>query len=248
MRRAPSVDALIPALYLKGISTGDFSEALAAVLGEGASGLSVQFSDLNRLSRSAIAPCILASSRLRSISALRLTGVRTGSQLRARFASGGSTRQIRGNLLILRLLIVLRFLPTRTSRHIGSWGIGRQISPTWEFIVNRDPVSVCVIVCNSSLNSPWIGSPHGHTPRLLLSLYRTRQDKPVYLQLLLGLETSVLFRSLPYWSVNFFADQRPAVVIGLVPGTVMTGPSIIAKDAPIILFVLNDSGPDHYIV
>src|SRR6516164_575187 len=38
--RAPSVDALIPALYLKGISTGDFSEALAAILGEGASGLS----------------------------------------------------------------------------------------------------------------------------------------------------------------------------------------------------------------
>src|SRR5260370_21031222 len=40
MRRAPSVDALLPALYLKGISTGDFSEALTAVLGEGASGLS----------------------------------------------------------------------------------------------------------------------------------------------------------------------------------------------------------------
>jgi putative transposase len=40
MRRAASVDALIPALYLKGISTGDFSEALAAILGEGASGLS----------------------------------------------------------------------------------------------------------------------------------------------------------------------------------------------------------------
>jgi len=40
MRRTPSVDALIPALYLKGISTGDFSEALAAILGENASGLS----------------------------------------------------------------------------------------------------------------------------------------------------------------------------------------------------------------
>jgi putative transposase len=35
-----SVDALIPALYLKGISTGDFTEALEAILGEGASGLS----------------------------------------------------------------------------------------------------------------------------------------------------------------------------------------------------------------
>jgi putative transposase len=31
MRRAPSVDALIPALYLKGISTGDFTEALEAI-------------------------------------------------------------------------------------------------------------------------------------------------------------------------------------------------------------------------
>src|SRR5262245_55204157 len=40
MRRSPSVDALIPALYLKGISTGDFSEALTAILGQGASGLS----------------------------------------------------------------------------------------------------------------------------------------------------------------------------------------------------------------
>ena len=40
MRRTPSVDALIPALYLKGISTGDFSEALAEILGEQASGLS----------------------------------------------------------------------------------------------------------------------------------------------------------------------------------------------------------------
>jgi hypothetical protein len=40
LRRVPSVDALIPALYLKGISTGDFSEALTAILGEGASGLS----------------------------------------------------------------------------------------------------------------------------------------------------------------------------------------------------------------
>lgn len=40
MRRMPSVDALIPLLYLKGISTGDFGEALAAILGEGAKGLS----------------------------------------------------------------------------------------------------------------------------------------------------------------------------------------------------------------
>ena len=40
MRRVPSIDALIPALYLKGISTGDFTEALSAILGEKAAGLS----------------------------------------------------------------------------------------------------------------------------------------------------------------------------------------------------------------
>ncbi len=40
LRRAPSVDALIPILYLKGVSTGDFSEALAAILGPNAAGLS----------------------------------------------------------------------------------------------------------------------------------------------------------------------------------------------------------------
>lgn len=40
MRRVPSVDALIPVLYLKGVSTGDFSEALEAILGPKATGLS----------------------------------------------------------------------------------------------------------------------------------------------------------------------------------------------------------------
>ena len=32
LRRVPSLDALIPVLYLKGISTGDFSEALTSIL------------------------------------------------------------------------------------------------------------------------------------------------------------------------------------------------------------------------
>jgi putative transposase len=40
LRRVPSVDALIPALYLRGISTGDFSEALESILGPNAAGLS----------------------------------------------------------------------------------------------------------------------------------------------------------------------------------------------------------------
>jgi len=40
LRRTRSIDELIPWLYLKGISTGDFSEALAGLLGPQASGLS----------------------------------------------------------------------------------------------------------------------------------------------------------------------------------------------------------------
>ena len=40
VRRSKSIETLLPILYLKGISTGDFSEALAAVLGKDASGLS----------------------------------------------------------------------------------------------------------------------------------------------------------------------------------------------------------------
>ena len=40
LRRTKSIEELIPWLYLKGISTGDFQEALQALLGEGASGLS----------------------------------------------------------------------------------------------------------------------------------------------------------------------------------------------------------------
>ena len=40
MRRAPSIDALVPLLYLKGISTDDFPTALEAILGPQAKGLS----------------------------------------------------------------------------------------------------------------------------------------------------------------------------------------------------------------
>ena len=40
LRRMPSVDNLIPVLYLKGISTNDFTTALSAILGQGAAGLS----------------------------------------------------------------------------------------------------------------------------------------------------------------------------------------------------------------
>lgn len=40
LRRVPSLDNLIPVLYLKGVSTGDFTGALSAILGENAKGLS----------------------------------------------------------------------------------------------------------------------------------------------------------------------------------------------------------------
>jgi len=40
MRRTPSIEAVIPALYLKGISTSSFSEALESILGENVKGLS----------------------------------------------------------------------------------------------------------------------------------------------------------------------------------------------------------------
>ena len=39
-RRSKSLEMLIPILYLKGVSTGDFEEALAALLGKDAPGLS----------------------------------------------------------------------------------------------------------------------------------------------------------------------------------------------------------------
>jgi transposase-like protein len=39
-RRSKSLDTLLPVLYLRGVSTGDFQEALAALLGKGAPNLS----------------------------------------------------------------------------------------------------------------------------------------------------------------------------------------------------------------
>ena len=40
MRKTPSVEAVISTLYLKGVSTGNFQEALEAILGKNAKGLS----------------------------------------------------------------------------------------------------------------------------------------------------------------------------------------------------------------
>ena len=40
LRKIPSIDNLLPVLYLKGVSTNGFQDALASILGEGAKGLS----------------------------------------------------------------------------------------------------------------------------------------------------------------------------------------------------------------
>ena len=40
LRRSKSIETLLPWLYLKGVSTGDFTDALAALLGKDAPGLS----------------------------------------------------------------------------------------------------------------------------------------------------------------------------------------------------------------
>jgi hypothetical protein len=40
MRRSPKVAELLPILYLRGLSTGDFRPALEGLLGEDAAGLS----------------------------------------------------------------------------------------------------------------------------------------------------------------------------------------------------------------
>src|SRR5699024_389557 len=40
LKRARSVEELLPWLYLKGVSTGDYQEALSALLGDNAKGLS----------------------------------------------------------------------------------------------------------------------------------------------------------------------------------------------------------------
>ena len=42
-RRSKSLEVLIPILYLKGISTGDFADALIALLGRDAGGLSAGY-------------------------------------------------------------------------------------------------------------------------------------------------------------------------------------------------------------
>jgi putative transposase len=52
MRRSKSIETLLPILYLKGISTGDFSEALAALLGRTRRGCRQRPSSVSRMAGS----------------------------------------------------------------------------------------------------------------------------------------------------------------------------------------------------
>lgn len=49
LRRTPTLEGALATLYLKGVSTNDFPTALAAILGEGATGLSA--TTISRLKR-----------------------------------------------------------------------------------------------------------------------------------------------------------------------------------------------------
>ena len=59
LRKTKSIEELIPWLYLKGISTGDFSEALAALLGPDAKGLS----DFSTLSENPLQDALIDNTR-----------------------------------------------------------------------------------------------------------------------------------------------------------------------------------------
>ena len=61
LRKIPSVDNLIPVLYLKGISTNSFQDALSAILGDGAKGLSA--ANIVRLKKSWEDDCKLWGKR-----------------------------------------------------------------------------------------------------------------------------------------------------------------------------------------
>ena len=58
MRRSPRVAEVLPVLYLRGLSTGDFRPALSSLLGEDAAGLSA-----TNISRLIVGPIVDGSGR-----------------------------------------------------------------------------------------------------------------------------------------------------------------------------------------
>ena len=65
-RRSPSLEALLPVLYLRGVSTGDFQEALSALLGPDAPNLSPSRSAGAKLRRSGMTSPTFAAMRLQA--------------------------------------------------------------------------------------------------------------------------------------------------------------------------------------
>ena len=75
LRRTKSIEELLPWLYLKGLSTGDFSSALTALLGRDAPGLSAAtISRLKAVGRNSMRAGPGAHWRARSTSTSGLTG------------------------------------------------------------------------------------------------------------------------------------------------------------------------------
>ena len=97
LRRTKSVEELIPWLYLKGISTGDFSEALEALLGPDAPGLSattvVRLKDVWRREYEAWSKRDLSGQRFVYKWGIHLTQVTPRCSMRLR--GGLSTRPAR---------------------------------------------------------------------------------------------------------------------------------------------------------
>ena len=90
MRRSPKMAEVLPVLYLRGLSTGDFREALAAVLGDDAAGLSAtniarltnEWEGEYRASRSAASP-IATTSTSGSMASTSTSGWRTTASARS---------------------------------------------------------------------------------------------------------------------------------------------------------------------
>ena len=105
-RRSRSIDALLPVLYLRGVSTGDFQEALAALLGEDAPNLS---------------PSVIARLKARLAGRVRaLAEARPGSTtLRLRLGADGVYLQARMEPQAECMLVIIGATPEGKKELLG---------------------------------------------------------------------------------------------------------------------------------
>src|SRR5205807_1720695 len=129
-RRTKSLEVLIPILYLKGISTGDFEEALGALLGKDAGGLSA--STIARLKEAWVDEHV--RWRDRDLSAKRYVyvwadGIYVQARLEQRVADllecslsrdRRVARPASGNLVEVRILHLQRHRAPPRARHNGA--------------------------------------------------------------------------------------------------------------------------------